>query len=105
MQPLPPWIRADAGGVRLAVRVQPGARRCALVGEYGERLKVAVQAPPSDGRANEALLAYLATCLELRLGALRLVAGATSRDKSVRIECDPSEATTIAQKLSAACGG
>ena|ERR1700756_4429827 len=105
MQPLPPWIRADAGGVRLALRVQPGARRCALVGQYGERLKVAVQAPPSDGRANEALLAYLATCLDVRPAALRLVAGAASRDKSVLIECDPSEAPRIAQRLSTACGG
>jgi hypothetical protein len=105
MHPLPTWIRVDASGVRLALRVQPGARRCAVVGEYGERLKVAVQAPPSDGRANEALLAYLATCLEIRIGALRLVAGVASRDKSVQVDCDPSEAPRIAQKLSAAGGG
>jgi uncharacterized protein (TIGR00251 family) len=90
--------------VRLALRVQPGARRCALVGEHGERLKVAVQAPPTDGRANEALLAYLATCLDMRIGALRLVAGAASRDKSVQVECDPLEAPRIAHKLSAAAG-
>ena len=62
-------------------------------------------APPSDGRANEALLAYLATCLDVRPAALRLVAGAASRDKSVLIECDPSEAPRIAQRLSTACGG
>jgi uncharacterized protein len=99
MQTLPPWIRADANAVRLALRVQPGARRCALVGEYGERLKIAVQAPPSDGRANEALLDYLASCLNLRRGALRVVAGAASRDKSVLVDCDPSDAPRIAQRL------
>ncbi len=85
----------------LALRVQPGARRCTLVGQYGERLKIAVQAPPADGRANEALLGYLAACLDLRPGALRLVAGAASRDKSVLIDCDPSEAPRIAQRLAA----
>ena len=83
----------------LALRVQPGARRCAVVGEYGERLKIAVQAPPADGRANDALLGYLAACLDLRPGALRLAAGAASRDKSVLIDCDPSEAARIARRL------
>jgi hypothetical protein len=85
--------------VRLALRVQPGARRFALLGQYGERLKVAVQAPPTDGRANEALLGYLAACLELRPGALRLVAGSSSRDKSVQIDCEPTQAPRIAQRL------
>jgi uncharacterized protein len=99
MQSLPTWIRSDANGVWLALRVQPGARRCAVVGQYGERLKIAVQAPPADGRANEALLGYLAAFLDLRLGALRLVAGAASRDKSVWIDCDPSNAERIAQRL------
>ncbi|HWY72293.1 MAG TPA: DUF167 domain-containing protein [Burkholderiaceae bacterium] len=96
---MPAWVRAEPGGVRLALRVQPGARRCELVGEYAGRLKVAVQAPPIDGRANEALLGYLANCLDLRPGALRLIAGAASRDKSVLIECAPSEAPRIAQRL------
>jgi uncharacterized protein len=105
MQTLPPWIRADAGGVRLALRVQPGARRCALIGEYGERLKVAVQAPPSGGRANDALLVYLAGCLDLRPGLLQVVAGPSSRDKSVRVECDPSDAPRIAQRLMTAFRG
>jgi uncharacterized protein (TIGR00251 family) len=101
MQALPAWIRREASGVRLALRVQPGARRCALVGQHAERLKIAVQAPPADGRANEALLDYLATCLDLRPGALRLVSGTASRDKSVLIACDPSEAERIAQRLTA----
>ena len=83
------------------LHVQPGARRSALLGQYGERLKVSVQAPPTDGRANEALLSYLAACLDLRACALRLVAGSSSRDKLVLIECDPAEATRIAQRLAA----
>ena len=103
-QPLPAWIRGEPRGVRLALRVQPGARRSALLGPYGDRLKVAVQAPPADGRANEALLGYLAGCLQVRPKALQLVAGAASRDKSVLIECDPSQAPRIAQRLLEAAG-
>lgn len=102
MGALPAWIRADAGGVRLSLRVQPGARRSALLGPYGDRLKVAVQAPPADGRANEALLRYLAQCLDVRAASLRLVAGVSSRDKSVWIECDPDQAPRLAQRLIAA---
>jgi|SRR5882757_2005600 len=98
---LPPWIRSDPAGVLLALRVQPGARRSALIGQYGERLKVAVQAPPVDGKANEALLRYLGSCLDLRPGVMHLVAGAGSRDKSVLIDCDPSQAAHIAQRLAA----
>ena len=101
MHPLPAWIRSDAGGVWLMLRLQPGTRRCTVVGPYGERLKIAVQAPPADGRANEALLEYLAACLDLRPGALRLVAGIASRDKSVLIDCNPADALRIAQRLAA----
>jgi uncharacterized protein len=99
MQTLPSWIRSEPAGVRLALRVQPGARRSALIAQHGERPRVAVQAPPVEGRANEALLRYLAQRLDLRTGSLRLVAGANSRDKSVLIECDPSRAGLIAQRL------
>ena len=49
---LPPWMEARAGSVVLALHVQPGARRTAVVGPHGERLKIAVASPPADGRAN-----------------------------------------------------
>jgi len=91
--------------VRLALRVQAGARRCALVGEYGGRLKIAVQAAPSDGRANEAVLGYVAACLDLRRSSVRLAAGVASRDKLVVVDCDPADAPLLAQRLTAALGG
>ena len=53
-------LRAAAGGVTLAVRAQPGAKKTAIIGVYGEgaaaQLKIAVQAPPVEGRANSALI-------------------------------------------------
>ncbi len=101
---LPAWIRAESGGVRLSLRVQPGARRCAVIGPHGDRLKVAVQAPPVDGRANEALLRYLGACLDVRLAALELVAGGGSRDKAVSIRCDPAQAQAFAERLAALAG-
>ena len=57
-------LREVAGGVTLAVRAQPGAKKTAIAGIYGEgasaQLKIAVQAPPVEGRANEALIDFLA---------------------------------------------
>jgi uncharacterized protein (TIGR00251 family) len=72
--------------VRITVRVSPGARRTELAGRYGEGWKVRVAAPPERGRANEALVAHLAELLSVPKAAVRVVAGATSRDKIVEID-------------------
>ena len=78
-------LRAAAAGVTLAVRAQPGAKKTAIVGIYGEgttaQLKVAVQAPPLEGRANEALIAFLADIFDLPKSAVTLVSGEMSRNK------------------------
>jgi uncharacterized protein (TIGR00251 family) len=78
-------LRAVADGVTLAVRAQPDAKKTAIVGIYGEgttaQLKVAVQAPPLEGRANEALIAFLAETFGLPKSAVALVSGELSRNK------------------------
>ena len=78
-------IRVAAGGVTLAVRAQPGAKKTAIVGVYGEsaaaQLKIAVQAPPIEGRANLALIAFLADTFGLAKKDVELVSGELSRSK------------------------
>jgi len=78
-------LREVAGGVTLAVRAQPGAKKTAIVGVYGEgdaaQLKIAVQAPPVEGRANEALVAFLADRFGLAKNAVELISGKLSRSK------------------------
>lgn len=78
-------LRATPEGVTLAVRAQPGAKRTAIAGIYGEgaaaQLKVAVNAPPVEGRANAALIAFLAGMFALPKSAVELVAGEFSRSK------------------------
>jgi uncharacterized protein len=101
MQTLPPWIRVHTGGVLLLLRVQPGAKRSALLGPHGDRLKVAIAAPPVDGRANESLLRFLADCLQVRPSTLRLTVGQTGRDKQVLVRCDPALAIQLAGRLQA----
>jgi uncharacterized protein (TIGR00251 family) len=78
-------LRTVADGVKLAVRVQPGAKKTAIVGVYGEgqaaQLKIAVQAPPVDGKANAALIAFLAVTFEVAKSRVELVNGESSRIK------------------------
>jgi hypothetical protein len=78
-------LRATAEGVTLAVRAQPGAKKTAITGVYGKgqsaQLKIAVHAPPLEGRANEALIAFLAERLGVAKNAVELKAGELSRSK------------------------
>jgi len=67
----------------LRVRVVPGSKATAVAGELGGALRVRVAAPPVEGRANAALLAFLAARLDLRPRELRVEAGARGRDKLV----------------------
>jgi len=78
-------LREVAGGVTLAVRAQPGAKKTAIVGVYGEgdgaQLKISVQAPPVEGRANEALIAFLVETFGIPKRSVELVSGESSRSK------------------------
>ena len=68
-------------GCLLAVRAQPGARKAGVQGEHGGALKVAVTAPPQDGRANQAITDLLRHWLGLKRSQVELVSGATNRNK------------------------
>lgn len=75
---------ADDQG-RLAVRVTPGARSESLTIEDG-RLQLKVRAKPQDGAANDAVLGLLGTALGVATSRLRLLRGATSREKLIQID-------------------
>jgi uncharacterized protein len=81
-------------GLRVAIRLSPGAKADRLVeiavGAAGRRVvRASVTAPAEDGKANEALLRLLARAWGLSRRDLSIVAGATSRNKSVRMAGDP----------------
>lgn len=84
-----PW-RETKEGVELAVRLTPRGGRSGIDGiaEAGGRavLRVRVAAPPVDGAANEALVKTLAEVLGLPRSAIRIVAGAKGRIKTLRLE-------------------
>ncbi len=82
----PAWLRRAGDGVLILVHLQPGARRTDLCGAHGERLKIAVAAPPLVGRANDALTAWLAERLDVPRRQVSVAVGLHSRDKTVRVD-------------------
>ena len=88
------WLARTATGWTIAVRVQPGAKRSAVAGLHGDRLKLRIAAAPLEGRANAALLAFVAERLGVPRGRVSLARGEHSRDKLIAIaapECDPEK--------------
>ena len=79
-------IKSVPGGVTLAVRVTPRARKNEIVGAQGEALKVKLAAPPVEGAANAALCEFLADRLGVRKSAVTIITGRTSRHKVARVE-------------------
>jgi len=74
-------LRAHADGWVVPVRAQPGARKTGVLGEQAGALKLAVNAPPEDGRANKALAELLGEVLGVKRSQVELLRGAASREK------------------------
>jgi uncharacterized protein (TIGR00251 family) len=89
-----PWRREEGTGAAhalvLTLHVQPGARRTAVAGVHGGALRIRLAAPPVEGKANAALLRYLAEAFGVPQRAVALVRGAASRHKTVRIAAPQS---------------
>jgi len=78
-------IRDTPSGATFHIKVQPRARKDAIAGEIGDALKVALTAPPLEGRANEACIAFFAELLNVARSSVTIAAGETSRNKLIRI--------------------
>ncbi|ADG88135.1 hypothetical protein TBS_03990 [Thermobispora bispora] len=86
--------------MRVSIRVRPGASREYVGGTYGDgAIVVRVCAPAVDGRATEAALKAVASAFGVRRGDVRLVSGATARDKVVEIAGDEEELARRAARL------
>lgn len=70
----------------LSCHLQPGARHDAIVGEHGGRLKIRLRAPPVDGKANAALVQFIADTFGVSRQQVTITAGASDRRKTLAIE-------------------
>ena len=78
-------IQNSPSGITFAVRVHPRAKKNAITGEVGDALKLALTAPPVDGRANEACIEFFAKLLNLPRSSVTIAAGLNSRNKVIRV--------------------
>ena len=78
-------IRDTPDGATFQVKVQPRAKKNAIVGEVGEALKLALTAPPIEGRANQACIAFLAELLNVPRSSVTIATGQSSRNKVIRV--------------------
>lgn len=80
------WYRATAEGWVLTLHVQPGAKRSELVGLHGDAMKVRLAAPAIEGRANAALIRFMADLFDVPLRHVTLLQGEQSRRKIIEIK-------------------
>ncbi|MBW8076855.1 MAG: YggU family protein [Gallionella sp.] len=79
------WFRVHDGVLTVTLHVQPGAKRTEIVGLHGDALKIKLAAPPVEGKANEALLRYIAERFGVPLRNVELKQGGQSRHKVVAV--------------------
>lgn len=76
-------IHPTASGASFAVKIHPRARKSAITGIVGDALKISLTAPPVEGRANQALVEFLAQLLNVPRSSIKIAAGQNSRTKVI----------------------
>jgi uncharacterized protein (TIGR00251 family) len=85
-----PWFEENGSDLILNIRVVPRASRDGLAGLMGDALKVRIQAPPVEGKANAYLVKYLAKRWKIPRSSIEILSGETGRNKRLRIS-NPSD--------------
>lgn len=78
-------IRESDGGATFAIRVHPRAKKNGITGEIGDALKVALTAPPVEGKANEACVDFFAKLLKVPRSSVTIASGLNGRNKVIRV--------------------
>ena len=79
------WHRTEGDAIILTIHAQPGAKRSEVAGLHGDALKIRLAAPPVEGKANEALVRFIAECFAVPQRNVELLRGAQSRHKMVKV--------------------
>ena len=93
------WCAAMDGGVRLAVQIQPNAKKTEVVGVLDDALKIKLQAAPIEGKANDALVRWIAATLSVPRSAVEITHGHTNKRKLVAVRAPGLTPERVAQLL------
>ncbi len=80
------WYRQNGELLTLTLHIQPGAKRSEIAGLHGDALKIRLAAPPIEGRANEALLKFIALLFDVPVRQVELKQGGQSRHKVIQVQ-------------------
>lgn len=92
--------QADGTSVSLSIHVQPKASRTRIVGLHGDAVKIGITSPPVDGKANAAVIQFIAKLFKIPRAAVTLASGEASRDKRLILAgISMAQAEAILQSL------
>ncbi len=97
-------LQRQPGGWSLKVRVQPGAARSEVCGPHGDALRVRLSAQAIEGRANKALIDFIAEALDVPRRSITIIAGEHARDKRLRIRCETLDPARLGPEWRALAG-
>lgn len=89
------WCRAVTQGIRLTVQVMPNARKTEVVGVFDDTLKIRLHAQPIEGKANDALIRYLADVIDVSKSVVTITHGHTGKRKIVEIHARHLDADKV----------
>jgi uncharacterized protein len=92
-------IHNSPNGVTFAVKLHPRAKKNAITGEVGDAFKLALTAPPVDGKANDACIDFFAKLLKVARSSVTIAAGQTSRNKVIRVAGLSAEEVRLRLKI------
>ncbi|MEI6056325.1 MAG: DUF167 domain-containing protein [Lentisphaerota bacterium] len=84
-------ITEKDGWLTFKSRVQPGASKSSISGLYGDSIKITLNAPPVDGKANEELIKFLSKTLDIPKSSISIISGETNRSKLIKCRISKSE--------------
>lgn len=93
------WCRAVPSGIRLNVQVTPNAKKTEVTGVLDDALKIRLQAQPIEGKANEALVRFLAEALKVPRSAITITHGLTSKRKTIEVTAAGLGVEQVRQRL------
>jgi uncharacterized protein (TIGR00251 family) len=98
------WCRAAPAGIRLTVQITPNAKKTEVIGVLEDVLKIRLQAQPIEGKANEALIRYLADVLDVPKSAVHITHGHTNKRKIIEVAASKLTVEGV-QRVLAPAGG
>lgn len=93
------WCGPAANGIRVFVQITPNAKKSEVIGVLDDVLKIKLQAQPIEGKANEALIRFLAGLLDVPKSAVAITHGHTGRRKTIEVSAVGLTAKEVAAKL------